>query len=162
MNPIGVIGNVARDRIGGKVRVGGGPFYAGKALRALGRRGVILTKCADDDRGRLLTPLVCLGLPVFWREAPSTAGFAIEYDGEEREMTVEELGPEWTPAEMSDWVARSLDDAEWVQVAPLSRAEFPAAALGELGRRRRVLLDGQGLVRPAATGRLEQIGRAHV
>jgi sugar/nucleoside kinase (ribokinase family) len=136
--------------------VGGGPFYAGRALRALGRRGVVLTKCAEEDRRELLTPLVCLGLPVLWRESASTAAFQIDYDGEERHMTVDRLGPEWTPEEMRDWVGRGLDGAGWVQVAALRRGEFSAAALAELARGRRVLLDGQGLVRPAAAGPLEQ------
>ncbi len=155
LSPVAVIGNLSRDRVGGKIRVGGGPFYAARALRALGRRGTILTKCSADDRRRLLTPLVCLGLPVLWREASSTAAFEIGYDGEEREMTVEELGPEWTPEEIADWVAKGLAGAEWVQVAALRRGEFPPESLAELARGRRILLDGQGLVRPDATGPLE-------
>ena len=69
-------------------------------------------------------------------------------------MTVEALGPEWTAAEMRDWVARGLDGAGWVQVAALRREEFSADALGELARGRRVMLDGQGLVRSPATGPL--------
>jgi len=149
-----VIGNVSRDRVGGQIRVGGGPYYAGRALRALGRPGAILTKCSEDDRRRLLTPLVCLGLPVLWRPAPSTAAFEIVYAGEEREMTVEKLGPSWTVAEVADWVARGLARAEWVQVAALQRDEFPAGTLAELARGRRLMLDGQGLVRPPATGPL--------
>ncbi len=159
MSTVAVIGNVARDRIDGQVRVGGGPYYAGRALRALGRRGAILTKCSQEERRRLLTPLVCLGLPVLWREAPSTAGFEIAYHGEEREMTVEELGPEWTAAEIADWVAKGLAGAEWVQVAALRRGEFSADALAELARGRRIMLDGQGLVRPPVLGRLEPDAR---
>lgn len=146
---------MSRDRIAGKARVGGGPFYAGRALRALGRRGVVLTKCGEQDRRSLLTPLVCLGLPVLWRESPSTAAFRIDYDGEGRNMIVEALGPEWTAAEMRGWVGRGLDGAGWVQVAALRRGEFSPEALAELARGRRLLLDGQGLVRPAATGPLE-------
>lgn len=137
------------------MRVGGGPFYAGRALRVLGRRGVVLTKCAEEDRRALLSPLVCLGLPVMWRESESTAAFQIDYEGEERRMSVEGLGPEWTPEEMRDWVGRGLDGAGWVQVAALRRGEFSPAALRELARGRRLLLDGQGLVRPAAAGPLE-------
>jgi sugar/nucleoside kinase (ribokinase family) len=137
------------------VRVGGGPFYAGRALRALGRRGVVLTKCAEEDRRALLTQLVCLGLPVLWRESESTAAFEIDYEGEERRMTVEALGPEWTREEIRDWVGRGLDGARWIQVAALRRNEFSAETVAELARGRRVLLDGQGLVRPAVTGPLE-------
>lgn len=138
------------------MRVGGGPFYAGRALRALGRRGVVLTKCAERDRRTLLTPLVCLGLPVLWRESESTAAFGMVYEGEERRMTVDALGPEWTAEEIRDWVGRGLNGAGWVQVAALRRDEFPAATLAELARGRRVLLDAQGLVRVPATGPLEQ------
>ena len=116
----------------------------------------MLTKCAESDRRALLTPLVCLGLPVLWRESASTAAFQIDYEGEERRMTVDGLGPEWTPDEIREWVARGLEGADWVQVAALRRDEFSPAALAELARGRRVLLDGQGLVRPAATGPLEQ------
>jgi sugar/nucleoside kinase (ribokinase family) len=137
------------------VRVGGGPFYAGRALRALHRRGVVLTKCAGEDRRTLLTPLVCLGLPVLWQASASTAAFGIDYGGEERHMTVDGLGDEWTPEEIRGWVGRGLDGAGWVQVAALRRGEFSAQALAELARGRRVLLDGQGLVRPPATGPLE-------
>jgi sugar/nucleoside kinase (ribokinase family) len=69
-------------------------------------------------------------------------------------MTVEALGPEWTPDEMRDWVARGLTGTSWVQVAALRRDEFRPEALAELARGRRVLLDGQGLVRPPTTGPL--------
>jgi sugar/nucleoside kinase (ribokinase family) len=55
-------------------------------------------------------------------------------------------------------VGKSLMGVEWVQVVPLARHEFPADSLAELARGRRVLLDGQGLVRPAATGHLEPDG----
>jgi sugar/nucleoside kinase (ribokinase family) len=152
---VAVIGNVCRDRIAGRTRVGGGPYYAGRALRALGQRSAIVTKCSQEDRRRLLMPLVCLGLPVTWREASSTAAFELTYEGEEREMAVEELGPEWTPAEIADWVTTGLAGAVWVQVAALRRGEFSADTLEELARGRRIMLDGQGLVRPPATGPLE-------
>jgi sugar/nucleoside kinase (ribokinase family) len=152
VKPVGVIGNVCRDRVDGRVRVGGGPFYAARALRALGRKGLVLTKCADADRRLLLTPLVCVGLPVLWREAPATAAFAIDYEGEERSMAIEALGPEWSAEEMGDWVSRRLAGVEWVQVAPLRRDEFPPAALAQLARGRRLLFDGQGLVRPPRLG----------
>jgi sugar/nucleoside kinase (ribokinase family) len=154
IKPVGVIGNTASDRIGGKTRPGGGPYHAGRALRALGRHGVILTKCADEDRRRLLTPLVCLGLPVLWHESETTAAFELTYDGENREMVVEEQGAEWTAGEMSGWVAKALAGVEWVQVAALRRGEFPPDALAELARGRRILLDGQGLVRAPGTGPL--------
>jgi sugar/nucleoside kinase (ribokinase family) len=115
---------------------------------------VLLTKCAEADRRALLTPLVCLGLPVLWHESPSTAAFELTYEGEERSMTMEELGPEWSREEMHDWVARSVDGAGWVQVAALRREEFRPEALAELARGRKLLLDGQGLVRAPSPGPL--------
>jgi sugar/nucleoside kinase (ribokinase family) len=101
-----------------------------------------------------LTPLVCLGLPVLWRPSAATAAFEIAYDGEERAMTVEALGDDWTPAEVRDWVAPGLAGVDWVQVAGLRRGEFPPETLAELARGRKLLVDGQGLVRPAETGPL--------
>jgi sugar/nucleoside kinase (ribokinase family) len=69
-------------------------------------------------------------------------------------MTVDELGPEWRPEEMRGWVARGLDGAGWVQVAALRRKEFRPDALVELARGRKLLLDGQGLVRAPSPGAL--------
>ena len=150
-----MIGNVARDHVAGTTRIGGGVFYASRALRTLGRRAVILTKCAECDRAEILTPLVCLGIPVLWRAAPTTAEFALEHDGDERRLDMDTVGPEWTPAEARDWVRKGLGDAEWLQVAPLSRSDFPAETLDELSRGRRLLLDGQGLLRRARSGPVE-------
>jgi sugar/nucleoside kinase (ribokinase family) len=69
-------------------------------------------------------------------------------------MTVDELGPDWSPEEMRGWVARGFDGVDWVHVAALRRDEFPAEALAELARGRKLLLDGQALVRPASVGPL--------
>jgi sugar/nucleoside kinase (ribokinase family) len=91
---------------------------------------------------------------VLWQQAPSTAAFELTYEGEERSMTIEELGPEWTPDEMRGWVRRGLDGLSWVQVAALRREEFRADALAELARGRKLLLDGQGLVRSPSAGPL--------
>jgi sugar/nucleoside kinase (ribokinase family) len=155
MRPLGVIGNVSRDRIAAATRIGGGVFYAGRALRALGKRGVILTKCAERDRAEILTPLVCLGIPVLWHGAPTTAGFTIEHQGDERWIEMDAVGPEWTPEEARGWVRKGLADAEWLHVGALSSSDFPAETLNELARGRRLLLDGQGLLRVARTGPVE-------
>ena len=156
MKPIGIVGNLSRDRLdGSKLRVGGAPYHAGRGLRALGRRGVIVTKCADADRRELLTPLVCLGLPVLWHAATATAAFAIEYHGDARRMVIESLGEPWTPEEARGWAANALTGVDWVHVAPLARSDFPPETLAELARGRRLSLDGQGLVRPGRTGPLE-------
>jgi sugar/nucleoside kinase (ribokinase family) len=147
-----VIGNVACDLVdGGPPRVGGGPFYAAKALQILGRPARILTRCSRADRDALLPDLVALGVPVTWREAATTSTFGIRYDGDRRFMQVEEVGHRWTPADARD---PSLAGATAVHVAPLLRSDFPPDTLAELARGRRLSLDGQGLVRPGRTGEL--------
>jgi sugar/nucleoside kinase (ribokinase family) len=153
---IAVVGNLSLDSVeGSKPRAGGAPYHCGRALRALRRRGVIAAKCAEADRRALLTPLVCLGLPVFWRPGATTARFGMSYDGDVRTMTVEEVGPSWALDEARGWVAKALSGARWVHVAPLARSDFPPETLEELARSRRLSLDGQGLVRPGRTGPLE-------
>jgi sugar/nucleoside kinase (ribokinase family) len=157
MSAVGIVGNLSFDRLdGAPPRRGGAPYYGGRALRALGRRGVLVAKSAERDRRALLTPLVCLGLPVFWRpgEAGSTATFSIVYEGDDRRMAVEALGDTWTPQEARGWVAQALRGVAWVHVAPLLRTDFPPETLAELARGRRLSLDGQGLVRPGRTGPL--------
>jgi sugar/nucleoside kinase (ribokinase family) len=156
MRPLGIVGNLSRDRVdGSKPRVGGGPYHCGRALRALGRHGVLVTKSTERDRRALLTPLVCLGLPVLWRPAASTAEFSMRYDGDVRRMTVEQLGEPWSPEDAAGWVSDALTGVEWLHVAPLARSDFPAETLAVLARGRRLSLDGQGLVRPAQAGMLE-------
>jgi sugar/nucleoside kinase (ribokinase family) len=152
VRPIAVIGNLSRDRVGGESRVGGGPFHAARGLQLLPARATILAKAADRS---LLEPLAALGFPVCFRESARTAGFSFSYDGDTRSMSVDALGEPWTPAEAGGWVADALAGIEWLHVAPLARSDFPAATLALLARDRRVLYDGQGLVRPARTGPLE-------
>jgi sugar/nucleoside kinase (ribokinase family) len=153
VRPIAVIGNVACDLVdGGSPRVGGGPFYAAKALRILGRPARILTRCSLADRDALLPDLIALGIPVTWREAETTSTFGIRYDGHRRFMQVEAVGHRWTPADVRDPVLR---DVAAVHVAPLLRSDFPPETLAELARGRRLSLDGQGLVRPGRTGELQ-------
>lgn len=152
MRLIAVIGNVACDLVdGGPPRVGGGPFYAAKALRVLGRPARIVTRCSREHRDALLPDLVALGVPVTWREAATTSTFGIRYDGDRRFMHVAEVGHRWTPADVRD---PSLENAVAVHVAPLLRSDFPPETLAELARGRRLSLDGQGLVRPGRTGEL--------
>ena len=59
MRPVAVVGNLALDRRDrGPLRPGGGPFHAGRALRALGRRSLLVFRSAAGDRPALLPPLV--------------------------------------------------------------------------------------------------------
>lgn len=148
-----MIGSTTQDVVdGGAPRVGGPPFHAGRALRLLGARARIVTRCAAADRRSLLARVVALGLPVTWTPGERTAAFRLDYDGEARRAVVEELGDPWTPADARGWAGRGLGRAEWVLVGGVVRSDFPAGTLAELGRGRRLLLDGQGLARPARTG----------
>ena len=150
MRPLAVVGNLSRDLVDGETRPGGPPYYAARALRVLGRPAIVAVKAADVDRRLLLPPLVRLGLPVLWRSGESTAAFSFSYDGDRREMVVDELGPSWTPEDL-----RGLERAPWVHVGALARSDFPAVTLAALARDRRLSFDGQGLVRPDRKGPLE-------
>jgi sugar/nucleoside kinase (ribokinase family) len=152
---LAVVGNLSRDLVdGGPPRVGGAPFWAARALRVLEAPALVAVKCADADRAEFARPLVALGIPVLWLGGSSTATFSFRYDGDRREMTVEALGDSWSPDDV-----RGVDEARWIHVGALARSDFPAETLAELAaNRRRVLLDGQGLVRPARTGPLELDG----
>ena len=149
---VAVVGSLSLDFVdGGAPRVGGAPFYAARALRALGASAVIAAKCAAPDRHLLLPPLIRLGLPVRWQDSSVSAAFSFTYEREQRRMSIEAIADPWSPAE----AVAAVGDARWVQVAPLSRADFPAETLAALARGRRLLLDGQGLARPARIGPLE-------
>lgn len=161
MSSVAVIGNLASDVVDGRPqRVGGGPFHAARALRLLGRPAHVVTKFAQADRDELLPPLVALGVPVSWRPATRTARFAFRYEGDTRLMTTDAVGEPWAPDAVDGWVGDALADVRWLQVAPLSRGEFGADVLAALARGRRLLLDGQGLVREPRTGPLVLSGEA--
>lgn len=152
MPPLAVLGSLARDRIDGERRVGGGAYHAARGLRLLpGAEAVVVTKASDPELAR---PLSAFGFPVEFRQAASTPTFALHYEGDEREMHVAELGEPWSPEDAGGWVGAAIGDARWVQVAPLLRSDFPAETLAVLARGRRLLLDGQGLVRVPQTGPL--------
>ena len=156
MPRLAVLGNLSRDLVdGGPPRLGGTPFWAARALRVLGSPALVAVKCANADRAEFARPLVALGIPVLWLGGSSTATFSFRYSGDRREMTVEGIGDSWSPEDV-----RGLGEARWVHVGALARSDFPAETLAELaaGGQRRVLLDGQGLTRPARTGPLELDG----
>ena len=148
MRGVAVIGNLARDLVGGgSPRSGGAPLHAARALRLLGGRTRIVARCARADRRELLTPVIALGVPVFWVPCGSTTSFALRYDGEERELELLHPGEPWSLEDVRD-----VGRAEWVQVGALTREEFPLPVLAALARDRRLALDGQALVRPAQQG----------
>ena len=147
---VAVVGNLSLDLVDGEPpRVGGPPYYAARALAALGAPALVRAKSAEADRPLVLPPLEALGLPVEWRPGASTASYAFSYDGDRRLMDVRELGSQWSVEDVAGL------DAEWVHVGALFRGEFPAetlAALAEGGVR--LSFDGQGLARPARSGPL--------
>ena len=155
MEALAVVGNLSLDRVGGsRPRIGGGPYHAGRALRLLGRRQTqLVARCGDADRRLLLPRFAELGLPVRVLHGAATTAFSFSYDGDRREMRVDTIGDTWRGADLT------LDRrVRWVHVAPLLRSDFDAEALAVLGRGRRLLLDGQGLVRRSQEGPLELDG----
>jgi sugar/nucleoside kinase (ribokinase family) len=149
---VAVVGSLSLDSVGGGApRVGGAPFYAARALRALGIPAVIAAKCAAADRQLLLPPLIRLGIPVAWCDSNRSAAFSFSYEQERRRMAVDAIADPWSPAE----AVGGIGNARWVHAAPLTRADFPAETLAALARGRRVSLDGQGLVRAARLGPLQ-------
>jgi sugar/nucleoside kinase (ribokinase family) len=152
---LAVVGSLSRDLVGGSPpRPGGSVYYAARALRTLGRRASILTKCSAAHRPELVPALVATGLPVTWRPAAETTTFRFSYEGDVRRMAVETVGDPWT----ADDFRGALAGIRWLHAGALLRSDFPAAILAELGRGRALSLDGQALVRPARTGPLSLEG----
>jgi sugar/nucleoside kinase (ribokinase family) len=148
--PLALVGNLSRDLVdGGPPRIGGAPFYAARAWRALGSRATIFTRCGPDERDDYARLLSALGLRVILLPGETTTSFSFLYDGDTRVMTVEQPGDVWTPAD-----ADVVTAGAWVHVAPLLRSDFPAGTLAALAHGRRLSLDGQGLVRVPEPGPL--------
>ena len=153
MRPLGVIGHLSRDVVAGSpAQIGGGPWHAARALRALRQEAVVFAKCGDADRRRFRAKLAALGLPTAVAAAGETTAFSFSYDDAgTRSMRVDAIGEPWR---VEDVPAALLRRVEWLQVAPLLRGDFDADLLAWLARGRRILLDAQGLVRRRATGPL--------
>jgi len=151
MRGIVVIGNLALDRVDGSPpRPGGAPLHAARALRLLGGGSRVVARASEQDRRPLAGALATLGVPWTFVPAPATTAFTIDNSADgSREMAIEDAGSPWTKED-----ARLVGRASWAQVGALTRADFPAEVLAVLARDRRLALDGQALVRPAATGRL--------
>jgi sugar/nucleoside kinase (ribokinase family) len=153
MRPLAVIGHLSRDVVEGRPpRIGGAPWYAGRALRALGQEAVLFAKCGDDERARFQRRLSSLGLPASLSVGGATTGFSFSYDAAgRRTMRVDSIGDPWRLDEPAPTLIRRVD---WLHVGPLLRSDFDADALERLGAGRRLLLDAQGLVRVPARGPL--------
>lgn len=138
---------------GGARRAGGGPLYAARALRTLAQPALAVTKCAEEHRRLLVRPLAALGVSVRWHPAGSTPAFRLTYTDGARSLELVSPGEPWTVADVTGWARDALAGIAWLHVAPLARPDFPPATLAELaGGGRRLLLDGQGLVRPGRPG----------
>lgn len=148
-----MIGPLSRDRVNGRAdRIGGPPWYAARALRAVQQEAMVVAKCGEFERRSYLRRLAALGLPVSLAAAGETTSFSFSYDDAgDREMRVEAIGEPWGDGDEPE---RALRRVEWVHVAPLLRGDFPPEALERIARRRRVLLDGHGLVRARQVGPL--------
>lgn len=149
---LAVAGNLSLDRVdGSRARIGGGPYHAARGLRGMGARASVVARCADEDRSQLLPRLAALGLPVRLLGGGRTTRFSFSYDGEVRKMTVDAIGDAWTVRD-----AAAVDRrVRWLHVAPLLRSDFPLDTIAALARGRRLLLDGQGLVRKPEVGPLQ-------
>jgi sugar/nucleoside kinase (ribokinase family) len=148
-----VIGHLSRDVVsGGHPRVGGAPWHAARALRALRQDAIIFAKCGADDRRTMQPRLAALGLPVSVAGSGQTAEFSFSYaaDGT-RSMNLDAVGEPWAPADVPEQLLRRV---EWLHVGPLVRGDFDDEMLAWLARDRRLLLDAQGLVRAPDIGPL--------
>ena len=149
---ITVLGNLSVDLVdGGPPSPGGCPSFAGVALAPLGDSALLVTRGAEADLPLFAGMLDALEVPYRVLPAPTTSSFGLRYCGsDERRMTVEAIGPVWTPEDLAD-----LDLGPWVHVSPLLRSDFPVDVLAALVERGcRVSYDGQGLVRAPELGPL--------
>src|SRR5947208_1419831 len=102
---IALLGNLSRDlKPGLPPLAGGGPYHGARALRRLRVPARIVTRCALADRESLLRPLVRMGTPVRYVGGTATATFGISYNGDQREMRIEQPGGTRT-----DVVAHRID-----------------------------------------------------
>ena len=130
-------------------------FYSARALAHLGADAHAAASCAAADRAHLLPPLEAFGLPVTWYESETTTAYDFHYEGDRRIMRQESVGEPWT----AERAVEAVGDAGWIHVGALVRTDFPEGTLAALaGRGRRLLVDGQGLVRMPALGPLQTDG----
>jgi sugar/nucleoside kinase (ribokinase family) len=144
---IAVVGQLSRDVIaGGAPRIGGPPWHASRALRALGADARIVAKCGEREAVEYSRMLETLDLPFDLVVGAETTAFSFSYDADGiRTMAIDVVGDPWRQDELR------LDGIEWMYLAPLLRGEIDidAAAKGRHAR-----LDAHGLVRVPEPGPL--------
>jgi sugar/nucleoside kinase (ribokinase family) len=152
-----VIGHLARDVVAGATpRIGGGPFHAARALHALSHRAIIVAKCGEADRDAFGNRLATFGLPVAVKSGGETTAFSFSYDAAGvRTMVVDAVGEPWSVSDIPEALLRGVG---WLHVPALLHGDFDEDAFAWLARGRRILYDGQGLVRTRKVGPLELSG----
>ena len=152
-----VIGHLARDVVADTPpRIGGGPFHAARALHVLSHRAIIVAKCGESDRASFGRRLAAYGIPVAVKAGGETTAFSFSYDADGvRTMRVDAVGEPWQLTDIPRALLRSI---AWLHVPALLHGDFDADALAWLARDRRILFDGQGLVRTRRVGPLELSG----
>ena len=157
-----IIGNLALDVVGGAAeRPGGAVWYCARALSQIDPDADVVLVCrsAAADREAIVPKLAHFGFPILWAPAEHTMRFSFHYEGDRRIMEIGELADPWTPADVDGWAGDAIEDAPWVIVGALSRADFSLATLAALtDRGHRIVLDAQGLVRHGRVGPLESDG----
>jgi sugar/nucleoside kinase (ribokinase family) len=148
---LAVVGQLSRDVVAGGVpRIGGPPWHAARALRALDVKARILAKCGEADAAEFTRQLETLDLPFELVVGAATTAFSFSYDADGvRTMTVDAVGDPWSRDELE------LDGVVWIYVGSLLRGEIDVRWIAE---GRHVLLDGHGLVRVPAVGPLRLDG----
>jgi sugar/nucleoside kinase (ribokinase family) len=148
---LAVVGQLSRDVIaGGAPRIGGPPWHAARALRALGVEARLVAKCGERDAIDFTRRLETLELPFELVVGAETTSFSFSYDEDGvRTMAVDGVGDPWQEDELR------LDGIDWLYVAPLLRGEIDVDWVAE---GRHVLLDGHGLVRVPEPGPLRLDG----
>jgi sugar/nucleoside kinase (ribokinase family) len=148
---LAVVGQLSRDVIaGGEPRIGGPPWHAARALRALDADARLVAKCGERDAVEFSRILETTGLPFDLVVGAETTAFSFSYDETGlRTMAVDAVGDPWRREELR------LDGVGWLYVGSLLRGEIDVRWVTE---GRHVLLDGHGLVRAPEPGPLRLDG----
>lgn len=157
-----IVGDLVLDVVAGATeRPGGAVWYCARALSQIDPDADVVLVCrsAPEDHDALVPELEEFGFPVHWQPTARTTRFSFHYEGERRIMSIDALSDPWTRADVAGWVGNVIDDAPWVIVGALTRADFPLETLTALtGRGHRLVLDAQGLVRHGRVGPLVSDG----